>query len=137
VSALYLETSVLLAWLLGESEAAGVRERLESAETIVTSDLTWTETERALTRVVARRRMREADAQRVRNAVARTRATTLSMGVTTEVLARAGRAFPKEPVRTLDAIHLATALAFTSVFPDLTVLSLDRRVLDNAETLGL
>ena len=43
---------------------------------------------------------------------------------------------PSSP-RTLDAIHLATALAFTEAFPELGVVSLDRRILDNAESLGL
>ena len=59
------------------------------------------------------------------------------MSLTTGVLARAGGAFPVEPVRTLDAIHLATALAFSEAFPDLAILALDRRVLANAIALGL
>ena len=59
------------------------------------------------------------------------------MSLTTGVLARAGRAFPVEPVRTLDAIHLATALEFLAAFPDLAILALDRRVLANAIALGL
>lgn len=137
MSTRYLETSALLAWLLDESGAAEVREALGSADSIVTSDLTWTETERVLTSAVVRGRIREADAQRVRHAVATTRATSTSMGVTSEVLSRAGRAFPVEPVRALDAIHLATALAFTAVFPDLGMVSLDSRVLENAAALGL
>lgn len=48
MSACDLETSALVEWLLDGREAASVRERLESAETIVTSDLTWAETERVL-----------------------------------------------------------------------------------------
>jgi hypothetical protein len=59
------------------------------------------------------------------------------MTVSDEVLRRAGRTFPVEPVRTLDAIHLATALEFTAVYPDLRVLSYDRRIRGNAEALGI
>lgn len=59
------------------------------------------------------------------------------MTITEDVLSRAARGFPIEPVRTLDALHLATALAFTAVFPDLEILSLDRRITDNARALGL
>jgi hypothetical protein len=40
-------------------------------------------------------------------------------------------------VRTLDAIHLATALAFTGGFHDVRVLSFDRRILDHAQALGI
>ncbi len=49
---------------------------------------------------------------------------------------RAGQAFPKEPVRALDAIHLATALLVGAEQPDLVMLSLDPRVRRNAEALG-
>jgi len=42
-----------------------------------------------------------------------------------------------EPVRTLDAIHLATTLAFTRAFSDLEIVSFDRRLLENARALGI
>jgi myo-inositol catabolism protein IolC len=59
------------------------------------------------------------------------------MTLTDSVLARAGAAFPVEPVRALDAIHLATALAFSESFPELTVLAFDRRMTENTTALGL
>jgi hypothetical protein len=40
-------------------------------------------------------------------------------------------------VRTLDAIHLATALRFATTFPALPVLTFDERILANLEPLGL
>jgi len=52
-------------------------------------------------------------------------------------LTRAGTTFPVEQVRTLDAIHLSTALAFVEAFPELAMVALDRRVTDNATALGL
>ena len=42
-----------------------------------------------------------------------------------------------EPVRSLDAIHLATALEFTKVVATLGVLSFDTRITDNLDPLGL
>ncbi|MFN7967352.1 MAG: hypothetical protein U0V87_16885 [Acidobacteriota bacterium] len=81
--------------------------------------------------------LREGDVHRLRGHVARQRATWIVMTITEDVLSRAARGFPIEPVRTLDALHLATALAFTAVFPDLEILSLDRRITDNARALGL
>ena len=42
-----------------------------------------------------------------------------------------------DTVRTLDAIHLATALHFARAFPALPVLTFDERILANLEPLGL
>ena len=44
--------------------------------------------------------------------------------------------FPVEPVRALDALHLSTALAARSLVPRLALLSLDRRIRENAPRLG-
>ena len=49
---------------------------------------------------------------------------------------RCGRPFPAEPVRTLDAIHLATIEKLAGAVPGLVVLSTDQRVRRNAEALG-
>ena len=48
--------------------------------------------------------------------------------VSPEIVDRARRPFPAEPVRTLDAIHLASALAVRSVVPGVELLSLDDRI---------
>lgn len=53
-----------------------------------------------------------------------------------EVVERARRAFPIEPIRTLDAIHLATALVGRSAVGGLALLSLDERVRENGRALG-
>ncbi len=52
------------------------------------------------------------------------------------VLERAGRPFPLEPIRTLDAIHLATAELLGESPQLVTVLTRDARVRDNARALG-
>jgi hypothetical protein len=59
------------------------------------------------------------------------------MEITGEIRVRAAEAFPVESVRTLDAVHLATVLEFARVFPDISVLSTDSRILANLEPLGL
>lgn len=53
-----------------------------------------------------------------------------------EMVERARRPFPREPLRTLDAIHVATALAIRSLVPGLCLLSLDERVRRNALDFG-
>jgi hypothetical protein len=59
------------------------------------------------------------------------------MEVSEDVLSGAGRVFPEEPVRTLDALHLSTALLFLQAFPDLQMLAFDQRIDVNARALGL
>jgi hypothetical protein len=59
------------------------------------------------------------------------------MPVSEPVLARAGEAFPLEPLRTLDAIHLASAALYSREVDPLVVLSVDARLRDNAVALGL
>ena len=137
MTALYLETSALLAWLLDEPEADAMRGDIDAAATVVTSVLTAVEMERAVARAVAGGVLREAQARRLIGALARARASLLVMGLTDEVAARAGAALPVGPVRTLEAIHLATALRFAEVFPELRLLTLKRRVSENAVALGI
>jgi len=58
------------------------------------------------------------------------------MPVTDDILVRVGKPFPAEPVRTLDAIHLATAAALTDDPQWLTMLTLDERIVANARAIG-
>lgn len=137
MSSLYVETSALLAWLLGEPEEEKIRAEVDAAEAIMTSALTFVEAERALARAVASDVLREADSNRLRGLLARQRASWFVMAVSKEVLDRAGKSFPNEPVRTLDAIHLASALALAEAQAELRILTLDRRIGENATALGL
>jgi predicted nucleic acid-binding protein len=134
---LYLESSAVVAWLFGEAPAADVRRAMNQAEIQVVSCLTIVEVERVLQRAVAQRVIKEAMAHKLRGELERECANWTTMSLTADVMTRAGRAFPVEPIKTLDAIHLATALAFSESFPDLKILTLDRRVSENATALGL
>lgn len=42
-----------------------------------------------------------------------------------------------EPVRSLNAVHLASAIELLAAYPDLMVLSFDDRIIANLEPLGL
>ena len=53
-----------------------------------------------------------------------------------DIVDRARRPFPGEPIRTLDAIHLASALAARSVSAGLDLLSLDRRIRSSGQSMG-
>ena len=137
MKALYLESSAALAWLFGETTASDVIKGMDEAEIVVTSQLTIVEIQRAIHRAVALKSIKEASAQKLRGLLARERKKWITMGLTEGVLARAGAAFPVEPVEALDAIHLATALAFLETFPELKILAFDRRVTANVSALGL
>lgn len=137
MSTAYLETSGVLAWLLGQREGEDVRAAVDDAANVVTSALTVAESERALVRAHTLGLLTEAAVARLRGTLGRAGAQWMLMAVGREVLERAARPFPIEPVRTLDAIHLATALEFTRAFSDLRMVSLDRRIADNATALGI
>lgn len=137
MKALYLESSALLAWLLGESSAAEVKAKIDEADTVVTSVLTILEAERALIRAESASLLSAGDAEKLKGLLAQSSAGWALMEISEDVRHRAARFFPAEPVRTLDAIHLATALLFMRVFPSLEMLSYDQRILRNAIALGI
>ena len=133
---LHAESSAVLAWLLGEAGGAFVRSTLESAELVMGSDLTLVECERVLIRATALGELSEAAAAARRSALNAAAASWHIAHLGRDVVERARRAFPIEPVRTLDALHLATALVTREAVADLEVLSLDARIRSVATALG-
>jgi uncharacterized protein with PIN domain len=137
MSALYVETSAVLAWLLGEPEAAEVLSAINDAESVLTSALTDLEVRRSLVRAQAGGTLTDAVALHLLGRFESVSRAWIVMEITPEVLARAATRFPVEPIRSLDAVHLATALEFLRAVEDMQVLSLDGRVGDNIEPLGM
>lgn len=137
MSSLYIETSAVLAWLMGEEEARRVMACVDAAAHVVTSVLATLETERALIRAENEKLLTPAERQKVRGLFHSASSSWSFLGMLPEVIERASRSFPVEPVRSLDAIHLASALELVRVYPDLKVLSLDKKVLANIAPLGL
>ncbi len=130
----YVETSSLLAAVLNEDPAA--RRDLEITERRVTSALTIAEARRAVTRDRISERIDERQERAVLAAIDAFIASCDVSAITTDILLRAGRKFSVEPVRTLDAIHLAT-LESIGIPPRLVrVITRDRRFRDNAVALG-
>jgi uncharacterized protein with PIN domain len=134
---LYAESSAVLAWLLDEESAASIRELLAAQKIVVASDLTLIECDRALHRAVVLGELTEAEAadRRAHLATAAAHWTVLRVGP--EVIDRARQTFPGPPVRTLDALHLASLLVARSAISGLALLSLDSRVRDAAAGLGI
>lgn len=133
---IYVESSAVLAWLLGEEAGRPVREVLRGAELVMASDLTLVECDRVLIRAVALGEIDEATAADRRAHLNAEAAHWHLWRVSSDILDRARLPFPAEPVRTLDAIHLASALAVRSVVPGVELLSLDDRIRRAGVQLG-
>jgi predicted nucleic acid-binding protein len=134
---LYAESSAVLAWLLNESSATEVRRLLSGAEIIVASDLTLIECSRVLVRAVALGELNEAEAADRRAHLANAAARWHILHIGSEIVDRAKHPFPEEPIRTLNALHLASALTARAAVAGLKVLSLDDRLRASADKLGL
>jgi predicted nucleic acid-binding protein len=134
---LYAESSAVLAWLLDEEPGATVRELLAAEPIVVASDLTLIECDRALHRAAALGELSEADAADRRAYFATIASQWTLLRVGPEIVERARQPFPGDPIRTLDAIHLASLLVARSALAGLLLLSLDGRVRGAAARLGI
>jgi predicted nucleic acid-binding protein len=134
---LYAESSAVLGWLLDEHSAADVRRSLSAAEIIVASDLTLIECDRVILRAAALGELTEAEAADRRARLTAAASHWQTLRVAPEIVERARQPFPGEPIRTLDAIHLASALVARTAIVGLALLSLDDRVRKAGRKLGL
>lgn len=135
---LYAESSAVASWLLGElPNAATARRFLAIATTIFTSELTILECDRAIRRAKQAGRLNERGADIATSKLESETDPWNVLRIGSAVMARARREFPVEPLRAMDALHLATALRIFEVQPDLHMLSFDDRVRRNAAALGL
>ena len=132
----YAETSAVLAWLLDEPSGPRVAAVLRPPAPVIVSDLTLIECDRALLRLASQRPDSLADTE-----ILRSRLTAVGAGWAIEPIARpvverARAPFPDDAIRSLDAIHLATAVVVRSSVGEVDVLSLDERIRSNAAALG-
>lgn len=129
----YIESSALVAALLEGDDAAKASVRAQGRR--ITSALTLAETSRAILRARLSGRITAQQRRAALLTVQTFARRSYLVSITKAILAQAGRPFPVEPIRTLDAIHLATAAALGE--PALvTVVTRDVRIRDNATALG-
>lgn len=134
---LYAESSAVLSWLLGEPGQHRVIAALEGADRIVTSAITIVECARALARARGDGRITTVEEHAALHLLEQAIDSWNVLDVSEEVITRARGTFPAEPVRTLDALHLASAWVVLDAAGAVTVLSLDERVRSNATALGM
>jgi predicted nucleic acid-binding protein len=132
----YAETSAVLRWLFAEEGGEAIRAALAAAAKVTSSRLALIETRRVVRRAEREGRISAAQKADVLAIFAQAASTWAILEISEEIARRAEDGFPDEPVRTLDAIHLASALFLRQSFPDLVVLTADERVRANAALLG-
>jgi predicted nucleic acid-binding protein len=130
----YIESSALLAALLEQD--VGALADLRELGVRVTSALTFAETSRALIRARAAGRITPNEERQALRALRTFERRCSVVAVTSEVLNRCMRPFPVEPVRTLDAIHLATVETLGELPQLVTLVTRDERVRANGRVLG-
>jgi predicted nucleic acid-binding protein len=134
---LYAETSAVLRWLFDEAQGEEIEQLLRGASKVVCSRLTLIEVRRVVRRATVLGQIDEAAASDLFDAFALAAARWGVLELSREVGERAEERFPIEPVRTLDALHLASALTLRHALADLQLLSTDQRVRENGVRLGL
>lgn len=127
----------MLAWLLGEPAGEQVRTVLGTADAVLASELTLVECDRVLIRAETANELSAGQAADLRGHLNAAAARWNLLRIDGEVVERARRPFPAEPIRTLDALHLASALVARAAIPGLALLTLDGRIRRVARQLGL
>lgn len=130
----YIETSALVAAVLEGDVLA--RRALGKPGRVITSSLTHAEAGRAVVRAQVTGRISSREASTVANALAMFARQCETVAVSEQILGRVGRSFPVEPVRTLDAIHLATVEMLGAEPGSVTVVTRDTRLRENARAMG-
>ena len=133
----YAESSAILSWLLEEPRAQDVARVLDDATLLIASSITGIECSRTIVRAQARGEITRSTALALLQKFRDAESTWERMELHDAVAERASAPFPVEPIRALDAIHVATAVLAQERFGDVAMLSLDERVRSNAAALGL
>ncbi len=134
---LFIESSAVLCWLFNQERALAVVDHLNWAEEIFSSVLTLVEVKRALNRAESLKEITSKDLAVLRSNFYRVADEWRFLSISDEIIAEASRRFPIEPLRSLDAIHLATAVESSLLYSDIRILSYDDKINDNASAIGL
>ncbi len=137
MTALYVETSALLALLFSEKNEKEISDAIFASDPIVSSRITLMEAMRSVRRATALHHITEADGVKAQGFLENLKNQWIWCQISDSAEDRVSRAFPEEPVRTLDAIHIAAMLDLLKIYPDLKILTYDERIKKNIIPLGL
>lgn len=130
----YLESSAVVAAVLdGDAEA---RQAVEGEGQRFASALTFAESARAVLRARLAGQLDFNGERTILRRLRRIEERCEVAAISAPILARASRPFTVEPVRTLDAIHLATVDLLGELPQLVTIVTRDRRIRENAIAMG-
>ncbi len=132
----YAESSAVLAWLFEEPRADEVREVFIASQLIISSYLTLVECERTLRRARIKGRLGEEEMEDRLRWLTAAAEHWYVLRLDEAIIERSRLPFPAEPILTLDALHLASALFGRTVVRGLALLSLDKQVRASGAALG-
>lgn len=127
----------MLAWLFNETAAAEVIKKINGADLIVTSELLKIEGMRVMSRNLREKLLTKHQYDKLLDYFHHHLKSWFVMSIDEAVVERASEPLPVEPVRSLDAIHLATAMEYKKLYSQLEVTTKDKRISDNLGPLGL
>lgn len=128
----YIESSVILRWTLREPGALTAVNWVSASS----SELLAVEMRRTFDRVRLTKTMSKRKLAQLRDEVEKNLAAITLVPMDQSVLKRAGEPFPT-PLKTLDAIHLATALILNNAIGEIVLLTHDRQLGVAALACGL
>ena len=131
---LYLDTSAVLRATLEGGTTPEIERRIAKAPALITSRLSLVESARALHRVRRSGEVAESKIADAESLVARLWRHCEIWELTGEVCDLAERIAPTQPLRTLDALHLATYMLARRHLNDLALLTADDRLATAAGT---
>jgi predicted nucleic acid-binding protein len=130
----YVDASVVVRGLLGEPNPLVTRTEWEP---LITSQLTAVECRRTIDRLRLTDLYDEEAAVRALDVLATYESRMVLVEVTSEILSVASGPFGRTVIRTLDAVHLATAMLFREhVDPEVLFLTHDRQQAAAAQAVG-
>ena len=127
----YVDTSVVLRLLFGEPEPLTTWMNDQP----ISSELLRVECLRVIDRTRVSHALDDKTTSRLRAGALDLIAPIALVTLTSDLLERAAEPFPTS-LRTLDAIHLATALALRDEYPDITVATHDGELADAGRAMG-
>jgi len=130
----YIETSALLAARLEDDRSA--LEAIRGEGLRFASALTIAEANRNIVRAYAGGKLTAVEYRATLRWIRRFEKRCEVVAISQEVLNRVAKPFAGEPLRTLDAIHLATAELVDEQPQLVTIVTRDRRIRENAVALG-
>jgi predicted nucleic acid-binding protein len=130
----YVETSALVAAALEGDQSAVVAIRGEGMR--IASALTLAETRRTFVVAGIRGRLTPQQLRTRLSWLRRFERVCEIVDITPSILARLGRPFPVEPVRSLDAIHMATVETIEEDPALIAIVTRDHRIAENARAMG-